>query len=225
VHWAAVEETRAIAQTGAPWELGSTAGAASVPLGELVWEPLPCGSTVAGICPESRSVWCVSASAVAPHRCMVPLCYPEHNTRCQAGIGILFSSTARRVKEASAAEVVCGIFPVLLFADRSEPGETGRLHESYNISGPLMAQGLPSHPLQVELVHNGVSTGAAQLFGADEIAGLVAAATDSVIFSAGDALVIPLVESAKTVQPGDHAQAGWAGIRPVAINVGMRGSA
>jgi len=226
-YWARVIGSAAAELSAEPWLPGAApaAGAGTLELGELVWGALSAGRTLAGVS-ESGGVWVQPPSSHAPHRTMVPLCYPEDETRCEAGVGLLFGAPARRLKPDQARAAVFGFFPVLSFVNetvsRARGGESGRCFESYCVTGPLLRAGFPAASDFLEIAHNAAASTAPVGSGLE---GRVAAATDIAAFGPGDILFCPLVKSGALVKPGDHVQAALAGLRPVAINVGMRGSA
>lgn len=167
-------------------------------------------------------------SSLLPHRSMISLPFPEHETLCEVGVAWIIGKIARRIKAHEAMDYLWGFSSLQSVGDQTIAQHSITRAYSYDTFMPLgptfrseiLDQG------NLELWHNGELKQQADLKPIlNYFPVWLAEVSDAMTLWPGDILALTFSDNAPTIKPGDHVEVNISSLRPLATNVGMRGSA
>jgi 2-keto-4-pentenoate hydratase/2-oxohepta-3-ene-1,7-dioic acid hydratase in catechol pathway len=164
-------------------------------------------------------------SALLSHRNMISIPFPEHSNYCEAGLGIVIGKMARRIKATDSLNYIFGYTAIQSVRDSHFSPTQAHSYDTFMPLGPTIKTEIAPEG-KIELWHNG------ELKQQVESAALLkilpdwlAEVSDAMTLWPGDILALTLPDNAPTLKPGDHVEVVINSLRPLATNVGMRGSA
>jgi hypothetical protein len=172
-------------------------------------------------------------SAVSPHRAMAAIAYADHETRVLPVLAFRIGGSVARTRSTDnvwgthlvAATLGLHLWDVTL---QQQDATDSRFDgfPTYLPLGPTWrtTETLPTGTVQLR--HNGACKEICAATVLLELAAAaLAAATDAFRLETGDLLCLCPEGAGEILQPGDHLEARCGGLRPLAVNLGMRGSA
>lgn len=189
----------------------------------------PCEPNKIILSPFSKKDFLLCApSSLLPHRSMISLPFPDHKNRCAIGLGVVIGKTARRIKANQVADCLWGYTTLQSVKDETIAQESTTRACSYDTFmplGPTIRTEIANQG-SLELWHNGELKQQAELASLiGDLPERIAEISDAMTLWPGDILAFTLSENAPFLKPGDHVEAIISSLRPLATNVGMRGSA
>ena len=167
-------------------------------------------------------------SSLLPHRSMISLPFPDHKNRCEIGLGLVIGKIARCIKAGEAADYLWGYTSLQSVKDETIAQKSITCAYSYDTFMPLgpTIRTEISEKGSLELWHNGELKQQTDLKPIlDFFPEWIAEVSDAMTLWPGDILALTISENAPLLKPGDHVEVIINSLRPLATNVGMRGSA
>lgn len=164
-------------------------------------------------------------SALLSHRNMISIPFPDHVNYCEAGLGIIIGKMARRIKATDSLNYIFGYTALQSVRDNHFPKTQAHSYDTFMPLGPTIRTEIEQEG-KIELWHNGELKQQAKL--SDFLKSLpnrLAEISDAMTLWPGDIVALTLPENAPTLKPGDHVEVIINSLRPLATNIGMRGSA
>jgi 2-keto-4-pentenoate hydratase/2-oxohepta-3-ene-1,7-dioic acid hydratase in catechol pathway len=184
------------------------------------------GEDGAAGCPRFRLR---APATLIPHRAMVPLPAGSHRFSAHPRIALVVGRTLHRAEPRDARAAILGWATAIAFRDdtllEQDPGSAGALnHAGFAAIGPAVLLEPAAQFGNAQLWHNGRPL--APPDGPDfDPARVLAEASDWASFRPGDVVLLGAAATTEAIRPGDHLECRCPPLRPVALNIGLRGSA